>query len=177
MKKGRQLFCARIFYTYILSLIQDVFLILIVYTKICALQPLDSCDASGEYTTEESDGERQSISSDDLQSSVATYRRFEGALAYMSPCMSQEIFDFAEKTPVNETPTTILETSTPKVVMRSKQKTKGSRPWSVSCISQIGDKSNLAQINDPISSFSISETALHQLIATPPTKSVSLDAA
>lgn len=60
--------------------------------------------------------------------------------------------------------------------MRSKQKAKGSRPWSVSCISQIGNNSNLAQINDPILPFSISETALHQLVATPPTKSVSLDA-
>lgn len=64
----------------------------------------------------------------------------------------------------------------PKVVMRSKQKAKGSRPWSVSCISQIGNNPNLAQINDPILAFSISETALHQLVATPPTKSVSLDA-
>ncbi|EFN81645.1 hypothetical protein EAI_05435 [Harpegnathos saltator] len=144
-------------------------------------QPLDSCDASGEYTTEESDGERQSISSDDLQSSVATYRRFEGAAAHMSPSMSQEIFDFIEKTPVNEAPPPnailVVDTNTPKVVMRSKQKAKGSRPWSVSCISQIGDNPNLAQINDPISQFSISETALHQLVATLPTKSVSLDAA
>lgn len=143
------------------------------------LQPLDSCDASGEYTTEESDGERQSISSEDLQSSVATCRRFEGAVTHVSPSMSQEIFDFVEKTPVNETPphNAILDTNTPKVVMRCRQKAKGSRPWSVSCISQIGDNPNLAQINDPISQFSISETALHQLVATPPTKSVSLDAA
>lgn len=142
------------------------------------LQPLDSCDASGEYTTEESDGERQSVSSDDLQSSVATYRRFEGAFTHVSsPSMSQEIFDFIEKTPVNEAPTAVLDANTPKVVMRSKQKAKGSRPWSVSCISQIGNNPNLAQINDPISPFSISETALHQLVATPPTKSVSLDAA
>lgn len=60
--------------------------------------------------------------------------------------------------------------------MRSKQKVKGSRPWSVSCISQIGNNSNLAQMNDSFLPFSISETALHQLVATPPTKSVSLDA-
>ncbi|XP_024868846.1 uncharacterized protein LOC112452726 [Temnothorax curvispinosus] len=137
-------------------------------------QPLDSCDASGEYTTEESDGERQSISSDDLQSSVATYRRFEGALACISQSPSQEILDCVQKTPVNElTP----DESTPKVVMRSRQKAKGSRPWSVSCISQIGDNPTLTQINNPILPFSISETALHQLVATPPTKSVSFDAA
>ncbi|XP_017795060.1 PREDICTED: uncharacterized protein LOC108576557 [Habropoda laboriosa] len=140
------------------------------------LQPLDSCDASGEYTTEESDGERQSVSSEDLQSSVATYRRFEGALGCTSQSVSQEIYnEDADKTPINEAHP-MLDTSTPKVVMRSKQKTNGPRPWSVSCISQIGNNSNLNQTNDPISQFSISETALHQLIATPPTKSVSLDA-
>ncbi|XP_076233971.1 uncharacterized protein LOC143178913 isoform X2 [Calliopsis andreniformis] len=138
-------------------------------------QPLDSCDASGEYTTEESDGERQSVSSEDLQSSVATYRRFEGALGCTSQSVSQEIFDDAEKTPINEAHP-MLDSSTPKVVMRSKQKPNGPRPWSVSCISQIGNNSGLNQTNDPISQFSISETALHQLIATPPTKSVSLDA-
>jgi len=140
-----------------------------------ALQPLDSCDASGEYTTEESDGERQSISSDDLQSSVATFRlrQCEGALGCISQSLSQEMLDYNQKTPVNEVP---ADESTPKVIMRSKQKTKGSRPWSVSCISQIGDNPDLTQINDPILPFSISETALHQLIITPPTKSVSLDA-
>lgn len=136
-------------------------------------QPLDSCDASGEYTTEESDGERQSISSDDLQSSVATYRRFEGTLGCISQSPSQEILYNFQKTPVNEVPP---DENMPKVVMRSKQKAKGSRPWSVSCISQIGNNPNLAQINDPVLAFSISETALHQLVATPPTKSVSLDA-
>ncbi|XP_076754318.1 uncharacterized protein LOC143425435 isoform X2 [Xylocopa sonorina] len=142
-----------------------------------ASQPLDSCDASGEYTTEESDGERQSVSSEDLQSSVATYRRFEGgAFGCASQSVSQEIFDDAEKTPVNEA-NPMLDTSTPRVVMRTKQKTNnGHRPWSVSCISQIGNNANLNQTNDSISQFSISETALHQLIATPPTKSVSLDA-
>jgi len=134
------------------------------------LQPLDSCDASGEYTTEESDEERQSISSDDLQSSVATYRRFEGALACISQSPSQEILDCVQKTPVNEIPP---DENMPKVVMRSKQKAKGSRPWSV-CISQIEDNPTLAQTNNPI--FSISESALHKLVATPPTKSVSFDA-
>ncbi|KAK1120784.1 hypothetical protein K0M31_010989 [Melipona bicolor] len=141
------------------------------------LQPLDSRDASSEYTSGESDEEKQSVSSEDLQSSVATYRRFEGALGCTSQSVSQEIFDDADKTPVNEGHP-MLDPSTPKVVMRSKQKNNGPRPWSVSCISQIGNNSNLNQTNDSISSaqFSISETALHQLIATPPTKSVSLDA-
>lgn len=91
----------------------------------------------------------------------------------MSQSPSQEILYNVQKTPVNEVPP---DENMPKVVMRSKQKAKGSRPWSVSCISQIGNNPNLAQINDPILPFSISETALHQLVATPPTKSVSLDA-
>ncbi|KAL0134702.1 hypothetical protein PUN28_001469 [Cardiocondyla obscurior] len=136
-------------------------------------QPLDSCDASGEYTTEESDEERQSISSDDLQSSVATYRRFEGAAGCISQSPSQEILDCVQKSPVSEIPP---DENAPKVVMRSKQKAKGSRPWSVSCISQIGDNPTLTQ-NNPILPFSISETALHQLVASPPSKSVSFDAA
>ncbi|XP_018357196.1 PREDICTED: uncharacterized protein LOC108757238 isoform X2 [Trachymyrmex septentrionalis] len=134
-------------------------------------QPLDSCDASGEYTTEESDAERQSMSSDDLQSSVATYRRFEGALA-ISQSPSQEILDYVQKTPVNEISP---DENTPKVIMRSRQKAKGSRPWSVSCISQIGDNHTSAQKDNPILPF-LSETALHQLVATLPTKSVSFDA-
>ncbi|XP_076378374.1 uncharacterized protein LOC117222485 isoform X3 [Megalopta genalis] len=141
------------------------------------LQPLDSCDASGEYTTEESDGERQSVSSEDLQSSVATYRRFEGALlGCTSQSVSQEIFDDPEKTPVNEAHPMMVDSGTPKVVLRPKQKANGPRPWSVSSISQIGNASGLNQTNDSISQFSISETALHQLVSSPPTKSVSLDA-
>lgn len=151
-------------------------------TSRTGLQPLDSCDASGEYTTEESDGERQSVSSEDLQSSVATYRRFEsGALARaQSQSMSQEIIEDFDKTPVNEARPILLDnsSSTPKVVMRSRQKSNGPRPWSVSCISQITSNGGLNQVNDSISQFSISqsETALHQLIVSPPTKSISLDA-
>lgn len=92
--------------------------------------------------------------------------------------MSQEIIEDFDKTPINEN-RSVLDSSTPKVIMRSRQKTNGPRPWSVSCISQIASSSGLNQVNDSISQFSISqsETALHQLVVSPPTKSISLDAA
>ncbi|XP_051157473.1 klarsicht protein isoform X2 [Leptopilina boulardi] len=142
---------------------------------------LDSCDASGEYTTGESDIEKQSISSEDLHSSVATYRRLDGYLGCVSQSVSQEIFDSTDNnTSVNECHQTLLPvdtiTSTPKVVLRSKRKTNGPRPWSVSCITQIRNNSNANEGNDSISQFSISETALHQLVASSPIKSSSLDA-
>ncbi|XP_024938758.1 uncharacterized protein LOC107265729 isoform X2 [Cephus cinctus] len=146
------------------------------YTSQYWLQPLDSCDASGEYTTGESDAEKQSVSSDDLQSSVATFRRLDGSFGCVSQSISQEVIDDPDRTPVNDGHYPGIESSTPKVVMRSKRKSNGPRPWSVSCISQIGNSSTLDEANDPISQFSISETALHQLVAIPPTKSVSLDA-
>lgn len=136
---------------------------------------LDSCDASGEYTTGESDVEKQSISSEDLHSSVATYRRLDGYLGCVSQSVSQEIFDSTDNTPVNECHQ-MLDASTPKVVLRSKRKTNGPRPWSVSCITQIRNNSNANEGNDSISQFSISETALHQLVTSSPVKSVSLDA-
>ncbi|XP_043268774.1 uncharacterized protein klar isoform X2 [Venturia canescens] len=145
------------------------------------LQPLDSCDASGEYTTGESDIEKESVSSEDLQSSVATYRRFDGCGDFggsVSQSVSQEIFNDNDKTIMNESHSsaTMMETSTPKVVMRTKRKSDGPRPWSVSCVFQIAEAVKINSNNDTISQFSISETALHQLVATPPTKSVSLDA-
>ncbi|XP_043480735.1 uncharacterized protein LOC122510281 isoform X2 [Leptopilina heterotoma] len=139
---------------------------------------LDSCDASGEYTTGESDIEKQSISSEDLHSSVATYRRLDGYLGCVSQSVSQEIFDSTDNMPVNEChqQQLLLDTSTPKVVLRTKRKTNGPRPWSVSCITQIRNNSNANEGNDSISQFSISETALHQLVASSPIKSSSLDA-
>ncbi|XP_023288036.1 uncharacterized protein LOC105695869, partial [Orussus abietinus] len=139
-------------------------------------QTMDSCDASGEYTTGESDVDKQSVSSEDLHSSVVTYRRLDGTLGCTSQSISQEVIDDADKTPIEDGHQPLLETSTPKVMMRSNRKWNGPRPWSVSCISQLANHSNLAETNDPISQFSISESALHQLVATLPTKSVSLDA-
>lgn len=53
-----------------------------------------------------------------------------------------------------------------------KKKTDGKRPWSVSCVFGQLNTSNDASI----SQFSISETALHQLVASTPLKSASLDA-
>ncbi|XP_063993253.1 klarsicht protein isoform X1 [Diachasmimorpha longicaudata] len=132
-------------------------------------QPLDSCDASGEYTTGESDVEKQSVSSEDLHSSVATYRRCEGGLGCVSQSVSQEIYNDNEKTIANEGNN--HADGTPKVVMRTKRKSDGKRPWSVSCVfGQLNTNNDTA-----ISQFSISETALHQLVSSTPTKAVSLD--
>lgn len=136
-------------------------------------QPLDSCDASGEYTTGESDVEKQSNSSDDIQSSVVTYRQYEGIDCVMHS-VSQETFNDTDQTSANEVSSPIgpQDTSTPKVMMRSKTKSNGPRPWSVSCVFDQLNSTN----DSTISQFSISETALHQLVASPPIKSVSLDA-
>ncbi|XP_046742430.1 uncharacterized protein LOC124409082 [Diprion similis] len=139
-------------------------------------QALDSCDASGECTTGESDVDKQSQSSEDLQSSVATYRQFVGSLDCVSHSVSQEVVTDYDKTPVNDKQHLLTDSSTPKVVMRTKRKSNGPRPWSVSCISQIGNGGKLEGSKDQISQFSISESALHQLVASPPMKSVSLDA-
>ena len=142
--------------------------ILLQYCLLAASETLDSCDASGEYTTGESDVEKQSVTSEeDLQSSVATCRRLDD-LGLVSQSNSEELLE--EQQP--------LESSTPKVVMRSKRKSNnGPRPWSVSCITQIRKRASLEiDENEPISQFSISETALHQLVSAPPVKSASLDA-
>ncbi|KAK0163287.1 hypothetical protein PV327_006985 [Microctonus hyperodae] len=138
-------------------------------------QPLDSCDASGEYTTGESDGEKQSESSEDLQSSVATYRRLSNGkgLGCVSQSVSQETFKDNDKTSIIDINQHVepIDMSSPKVVMRSKKKSDGPRPWSVSCVFRQLNSTNESNI----SQLSISETALHQLITSPPTKSASFD--
>ncbi|XP_011503753.1 PREDICTED: uncharacterized protein LOC105366864 [Ceratosolen solmsi marchali] len=153
------------------------------YCLLTASETLDSCDASGEYTTGESDLEKQSeTSEEDLQSSVVTCRRLDN-LGIVSQATSAEVLkeDLEEKADelnlvsLNNQP---LDVNTSRVVLRSKRKTTNSpRPWSVSCITQIRKRASLeTKNNDPISQFSISETALHQLISTLPTKSASLEA-
>ncbi|KAG8040390.1 hypothetical protein G9C98_000961, partial [Cotesia typhae] len=125
------------------------------------------------FSFRESDVEKQSDSSDDLQSSVVTYRQYE-KLDCTELSISQEIFNDTDQTLVNEISNPIgpEEVSTPKVMMRSKAKSNGPRPWSVSCVFDQLNSTN----DSTISQFSISETALHQLVASPPTKSASLDA-
>lgn len=111
------------------------------------------------------------MSSEDLHSSVATYRRCEGGLGCaVSQSVSQEIYNDNEKILVTEGNN--HADGTPKVVMRTKRKSDGKRPWSVSCVfGQLNTNNDSA-----ISQFSISETALHQLVSSTPTKAVSLDA-
>jgi hypothetical protein len=55
------------------------------------------------------------------------------------------------------------------VVLRNKRRqVTGERPWSVSGISQLGNSTSHAG-SEPLAHFSISESALHQMItATPP---------
>jgi hypothetical protein len=56
------------------------------------------------------------------------------------------------------------------VVLRNKRRqVTGERPWSVSGISQLGNGMSHAG-SEPLAHFSISESALHQIVtATPPT--------
>lgn len=75
-------------------------------------RPDDSCDASGE------DEEKDSQTSEDLNESIVTYR------------MAQKSFEIQND-----------EECTPKVHLR-KSNFKASRPWSVSCISQLENSIN-----------------------------------
>jgi hypothetical protein len=56
------------------------------------------------------------------------------------------------------------------VVLRNKRRqVTGERPWSVSGISQLGNGTSCTG-SEPLAHFSISESALHQMVtATPPT--------
>lgn len=78
-------------------------------------KPDDSCDASCE------DDERESQFSEDFDESTTTFRASQG---YNSQNTSYTELDTPDQT-------------TPKVNLRQKQYT-GNRPWSVSCISQLG---------------------------------------
>ncbi|XP_021925728.1 uncharacterized protein LOC110832755 isoform X2 [Zootermopsis nevadensis] len=130
------------------------------------LQPADSCDASGEYTTGDSDEEKESQSSDEFNGSVATCRQLVGGFS-----ASAEAVPDPETTPVAERTLPLSpEHSITKVVLRSKRRqVTGERPWSVSGVSQLGGSTPQAK-SEPLAHFSISESALHQMItATPPT--------
>lgn len=135
---------------------------------------MDSCDASGEYTTGESDIEKQSETSEDHQSNSTTYQRLDLLNLVSQKSNSQELLE--DKIIINQP----IETSTPKVQLRKKSLKKSIRPWSVSCISQITKSNNDDDTrNNKISQFSISETALNQLFVNThktPIKAESLDA-
>uniref|UniRef100_A0ABD2X2Q3 KASH domain-containing protein n=1 Tax=Trichogramma kaykai TaxID=54128 RepID=A0ABD2X2Q3_9HYME len=133
------------------------------YCQLTVSESLDSCDASGEYTTGESDIDRQSVTSEeDVQSSVSTSRRVHCGVSQFN---SEELLDNAtDELAAAASPCKPVETSTPKVVMRQKTGNRANepRPWSVSCIQQIKTATSF-EIQD-LSQHSISETALHKLL-------------
>ncbi|XP_069685606.1 klarsicht protein isoform X3 [Periplaneta americana] len=134
-------------------------------------QPADSCDASGEYTTGDSDDDKESQSSEELNGSVTTCRQLELLMGGLGS--SAEAIPDPETTPVAErslplSPEHIGSGSGSKVVLRTKRRqATGERPWSVSGISQLGGSTPKAG-REPLAHFSISESALHQMITTTP---------
>nr|CAD7427563.1 unnamed protein product [Timema monikensis] len=130
------------------------------------IRPQDSCDASGEYTTEDSDDDKVSDSSEDQNGSVATCKHQIGHGLDSRSC-STEVFQDPNATPVNEKTLPMLTTPSPehgKVIMRCRRRlaTGEQRPWSVSGLSQLG----LTGSDGALANFSISESALHQILAT-----------
>lgn len=128
---------------------------------------LDSCDASGELTTGESDIE--SASSEDMDASTATQRgtstrgSFKGSQKG-SLKGSRDALPSTDNTPTTERSSFLPDSGQSKVVMRSRKRRSGEqRPWSVSELYQLATRLDFAP-------FSVSETALHHLLtATPET--------
>lgn len=105
-------------------------------------KPDDSCDASGE------DEEKESQVSEDLTESIVTYRAATGFEAHNASYPNLEEVS-----------------STPRNIFRPHRNNLKSRPWSVSCISQLSQSTKRINCNGP--SFSISESALHKLPLAP----------
>ncbi|GJQ67516.1 hypothetical protein Trydic_g5146 [Trypoxylus dichotomus] len=99
-------------------------------------RPDDSCDASGE------DDEQESQTSEEFNESIVTCRQAQS-------CESQ-----------NTSIIDLLVEQTPKVIKRGKL-TSETRPWSVSCISQLAASPN--SFSNPPKTFSTSESALYNL--------------
>ncbi|XP_063606118.1 klarsicht protein-like isoform X4 [Penaeus indicus] len=131
---------------------------------------MDSCDASGELTTGESDIE--SCTSEDMDASTATQHAVstrgsvrgsqKGSLrGSRDPLPSTDNTPTAEKAAAAPSPS---DAAHPKVVLRSRKRRSGEqRPCSVSELYQLATRLDLAP-------FSVSETALHNLLtATPET--------
>ncbi|KAJ9597417.1 hypothetical protein L9F63_011711, partial [Diploptera punctata] len=134
------------------------------------LQPADSCDASGEYTTGDSDEEKESQCSDDMNGSITTCRQLQLIVGGFGS--SAEAIPDTETTPVAERNLPLSPehsgSNTSQVVMRTKRRqTAGERPWSVSGISQLANITPQAGC-EPLAQFSISESALHQMLTTTP---------
>ncbi|XP_068217202.1 klarsicht protein [Palaemon carinicauda] len=140
-------------------------------TRLSASCVLDSCDASGELTTGESDIE--SATSEDMDASTATQHgtstrgSFKGSLKGSQKGSlkgSRDPLPSTDNTPTTERIIVMPDGGQSKVVMRSRKRRSGEqRPWSVSELYQLATRLDLAP-------FSVSETALHHLLtATPET--------
>ncbi|XP_043231809.1 uncharacterized protein LOC122386575 isoform X2 [Amphibalanus amphitrite] len=102
-----------------------------------------SCDASGEYTTGESDGdEGASSASEDLTCSMITCHELATPTAGASPPAAG--------------PALLDMTTTPKVVLRSKKRRSNERPWSLHGLTSAGRLRPAA--------LSVSETALNEML-------------
>ncbi|XP_037073262.1 uncharacterized protein LOC119094294 [Pollicipes pollicipes] len=104
-----------------------------------------SCDASGEYTTGESDAETASSASEDLTCSMVTCHELA--------------------TPTNApAPGGSPDGATPKVVLRSKKRRSGERPWSLHGLTSAG--------RPRAAPLSVSETALNEMVTPTAEKGV-----
>nr|XP_053633922.1 klarsicht protein-like [Cherax quadricarinatus] len=127
---------------------------------------LDSCDASGELTTGESDIE--SASSDDMDASTATQHATSTRSSVRGSLRgSRDPLPSADNTPTTERINVLplaADAAQTKVVLRNRKRRSGEqRPWSVSELYQLATHLDLAP-------YSVSETALHNLLtATPET--------
>lgn len=113
-----------------------------------------SCDASGEYTTTESDCERSAVS-DDINNSLSLTQSFTGSVETVVPILAEEV----EVVPINEDCTESAEPSP--VVLRRKKRLNRDRPWSVT---------EVHQTSSPRTRFphSTSEGALDRLVNSYP---------
>ncbi|XP_063840507.1 serine-rich adhesin for platelets-like isoform X5 [Scylla paramamosain] len=120
----------------------------------------DSCDASGELTTGESDVE--SASSDDMDASTATQRATstKGSLRG-----SRDPLPSTDNTPTTERMAffpSLQDSAQPKVVLRNRKRRSGEqRPLSVSELTQLAARLDQTPT-------SVSETALHCLLSATP---------
>ncbi|XP_049805441.1 klarsicht protein [Schistocerca nitens] len=141
------------------------------------MQLMDSCDASGEYTTGDSEAEKESVSSEDQNGSVSTCRKGSSLPGCESRSVSTDVLLDPETTPVAEKapalPSLSPEQSGTKVVMRTKRRQNhGERPWSVSGITQLAKTAAQSGKNEPLAQFSISESAINKMATTPPAAKV-----
>lgn len=119
-------------------------------------KPIDSCDASGECTSGDSEEDKESQSSEDLNDSIVTCRPMDDSQSNLnnSDTLGSSSVTSPESVKIN---------------LRPKRLHKGNRPWSVSCLSQLSHSSPTKSPSDPLPNFSISESALNQLEIPSPT--------